>query len=243
MLRLLIIPLLMLLGQPVTATDPGQESLLYEVRYVNGALNAKVAKASFTLGPSVWEDQDVYRADILITVQPIFRLFMIPKYIVQGYFTRPGMKPLYYYSPTGKGVGWCRYTEGEEGVYYWRQVNKMPEPEIYTYPNDGRTMELMSLLYFARTYDFQPGEPCQVKMLMGGKSFPVTVILESTDEERYPGHKAQLLHVLFPERGLMENGAGNEAFIWREAEGNRPILGMRVGLGKKSTMICNIIEE
>ena len=243
MLRFLIIPLLMLMGQAGTPTEPGHEEYKYEVRYLYGALNAKVAIATFGLKPDVWEEQDVYRTDILIKVQPIFRLFMRARYIVEGYFTRPGMKPLYYYTPDGKGEVWCRYTEGDEGVYYWRQLDKMPEPEIYTYPNDGRTMELMSLVYFARTYDFKEGEPCHLKMIMGGRSFPVTITLESTDEERYPGHKAQLLHVLFLERGLMENGTGNEAYIWREAEGSRPVLGMKVGLGKKRTMICNIIEE
>jgi hypothetical protein len=243
MLRFLIIPLLMLMGQVGTPTEPGHEEYKYEVRYLYGALNAKVAIATFGLKPDVWEEQEVYRTDILIKVQPIFRLFMNANYVVKGCFTRPGMKPLYYYTPDGKGEVWCRYTEGDEGVYYWRQLDKMPEPEIYTYPNDGRTMELMSLVYFARTYDFKEGEPCHLKMIMGGRPFPVTITLESTDEERYPGHKAQLLHVLFTERGLMENGAGNEAFIWREAEGSRPVLGMKVGLGKKRTMICNIIEE
>ena len=242
MLRFLIIPLLLLLGQPVSPTEPGTENLRYEVRYLYGALNARVANATFTLAPDVWEGKDVYRTDIRIRVKPLFRLFLNADYIVEGRFTRPGMEPLYYFTPSG-GECWCRYTEGEEGVYYWRKMGKMESPEIYTYPNDGKTLELMSMLYYARTFDFKEGVPCEVKVILGGKLFPATITWEKTDTERYPGHRAQVLHLVFPERGLMENGSGNEATLWRDADGSHPILGLQVGLGKKGTMVCNILEE
>ena len=243
MLRLLIIPLLLLLGHPTTPTDPGTETLKYEVRYLYGALSPRVANATFQLKPEVWEGKEVYWTDILIRVKPIFRLFLNAEYLVKGCFTRPGMEPLYYYTPSG-GECWCRYTEGEKGVYYSRQVGKVESPEISVFPNDGRTRELMSMLYFARTYDFKQGVPCQIKIILGGKLFPATLTWESTDTERYPGHSAQVLHLVFAgQAGLMENGSGNEAFLWREAEGSHPILGLQVGLGKKGTMVCNILEE
>ena len=243
MLRLLIIPLLLLLGQPVSPENPGTENLRYEVRYLYGALNARVATASFDLAPDVWEGKDVYRSDIHVRVKPIFRLFLKADYVVEGRFSRPGMALMYYRSPSDRGEAWCRYTEGDKGVYYWRQYDKMPEPEIYVYPNDGKTFELMSMLYFARVYPFREGVPCEVKVILGGKLFPAVITWESTDTERYPGHTAQVLHLVFPERGLMENGSGNEATVWRDADGSQPVLGLEVNLGKKGTMVCNILED
>ena len=174
--------------------------------------------------PDVWEGKEVNTLNISIRVKSIFRLFLKDEYAVEGQFTRPGMKPLYYYCPSSKGEGWCRYTEGEKGVYYWRQFDKKPEPEIYVYPNDGKTFELMSMLYFARVYPFREGVPCEVKVILGGKLFPAVITWESTDTERYPGHTAQVLHLVFPERGLMENGSGNEATVWRDADGSQPVL-------------------
>ena len=107
MIRILIIPLLLWLGQPVkVATDLGKETCTYEVRYLYGNLNTKVAKAIFTLTPSVFEDQKAYKAEISIKVQPIFQLFLHSKYTVQDYFTRPGMKPLYYTTSSNKGSAW-----------------------------------------------------------------------------------------------------------------------------------------
>ena len=47
MIRLLIIPLMLWLGQPVTViTDPEEDTCTYEVRYLYGNLNTKVAKAT-----------------------------------------------------------------------------------------------------------------------------------------------------------------------------------------------------
>ena len=242
MLRLLIIPLLLLLGHPTTPTDPGPEALKYEVRYLYGALNARVADAGFTLEADVWEGKDVYRTDILIKVKPFFRLFLNAEYLVEGRFTRPGMEPLYYFTPSG-GECWCRYTEGDKGVYYWRKSPKMDSPEISVFPNDGKTLELMSMLYFARTYPFQQGVPCEVKVILGGKLFPATLTWENTDTERYPGRTAQVIRLVFTGKGgLMENGSGNEAILWRDADGSHPFLGLQVGLGKKGTMVCNIIN-
>ena len=236
---MLIIPLLMLLTQPTKATEPGEEELAYEIRYLYGAINAKVATGTFVLRPDVWEGQDVYTADIYIKVKPLFRLFLLPEYDVTGHFTRPGMNPLHYFCPSGRGWGECRYTEGEKGVHYWRQFDKMPEPEHFYYPNDGRTMELMSLLYFARMYEFVQGEAVPVKMLLAGKIYNGNITLVGEDSERYPGHVAQELHLEIIGRGLMEDGSGNLFVVWRDASGTHPVLGMYVPLGKKGTMLVN----
>ncbi len=241
MIRWLIIPLVLLLGHPVTViTDPEEETCTYDVRYLYGNLNTKVAKATFTLTQVQFEGQEVYKAEIGIKVQPIFRLFLHSKYTVEDYFTRPGMKPLYYCTSSNKGSAWCRYSDDE--VVFWRQYGKMPEPAIFHYPNDGITMELVTLLYYARTHDFKEGEPIEVRPLMGGQPIRSTLTLEGIDTEKYPGHRAQVFHFVMLERGIMENGSGKDAYIWIDADGNRQALGLQVALSKNGTMVCNIIE-
>ena len=241
MIRILIIPILLWLGQPVkVATDPGEETCTYEVRYLYGSLNTRVAKAIFTLTPSVFEDKEAYKAEFRIKVQPVFQLFLHSKYTVEDYFTRPGMKPLYYTTSSNKGSAWCRYSEEE--IVFWRKYGKMTEPDIFTHPNDGISMELVTLLFYARTHDFKEGEPYGVKPLMGGKPRPATLTMEGIDAKKYPGHSAQVFHLVMLERGIMENGSGKDAYIWIDTDENRTPLGLQVALGKNRTMICNIIE-
>ena len=241
MIRWRIIPLVLWLGQPVRVlTHPEEETCTYDVRYLYGNLNTKVAKATITLTQAQFEGQEVYKAEIGIKVQPIFRLFLHSKYTVEDYFTRPGMKPLYYCTSSNKGSAWCRYSEDE--IVFWRQYGKMPEPAIFHYPNDGITMELVTLLYYARTHDFKEGEPIEVRPLMGGQPIRSTLTLEGIDTEKYPGHRAQVFHFVMLERGIMENGSGKDAYIWIDADGNRQALGLQVALSKNGTMVCNIIE-
>jgi len=241
MIRLLIIPLLLGLGQPVKViTEPEEEMCTYEVRYLYGNLNTKVATATITLTPSVFEDQDVYKAEIGIKVQPIFRLFLHSKYTVEDYFTRPGMNPLYYSTSSNKGSAWCRYSEDE--IVFWRKYGKMPEPAIYTYPNDGISMELVTLLYYVRTHDFKEGEPFEVRPLMGGRPRRSTLTMEGVDTEKYPGHSAQIFHLEMLESGIMENGSGNDVYIWIDTDERRTALGLQVALSKNGTMVCHIKE-
>ena len=243
MIRFLIIPLLLWLGQPVTVvTDPGAETNKYDVRYLYGSLNTKVAVATFSLTPTVWEDREVYKSNISVKVQPIFRLFMHAQYMVDAFFSRPGMKPVYYTTSTNKGSAWCRYSEGDEGVVFWRKFGKMPEPEVFTYPNDDRTFEVVSLLYFARTHDFEVGVPCEVNVLMGGRKIRSTLTLERYDTERYPGHNARVLHLYMQDRGIMENKSGQDIYLWTDAQGTHTVLGLQVSLGKRGTMVCHILE-
>ena len=243
MLLLLIVSLLSLLGQPVMPEEPGEESYRYDVRYLYGKLDTKVAQAIFTMTPDQWEEKDVYKADINIVVQPIFRLFMSAKYLVKCYFTRPGMGPLYYYSPNSKGDTWCTYEEGEEGIRFYKLYDDMTEPQVFIFPNDGRTMDLASMLYYFRGYDFEERKPYDMTMVMAAKLVPATITMEGIDTEKFPGHNAQKIHIVMPERGLMENGSGNEIFLWIDADGTRPVLGLQVALGKHSTLVCKIVEN
>lgn len=241
MIRWLIIPLVLWLGHPVTViTDPQEETCIYDVRYLYGNLNTKVAKATFTLTQDEFEGQDAYKAEIGIKVQPIFRLFMHSKYKVEDYFTRPGMNPLYYCTSSNKGSAWCRYSEDE--IVFWRQYGKMPEPAIFHHPNDGISMELVTLLYYVRTHDFKEGEPYEVRPLMGGQPREATLTMEGIETEKYPGHSAQILHLEMLERGILENGSGKDVWIWIDSDERRTPLGLQVALGKNGIMVCNLIE-
>lgn len=241
MIRLLIIPLVMLLAQPDVPVNPSEETSMYEVRYILGDLNTKVAKATITTTPTMWEEKDAYKAEINIKVQPFFRLFLHAKYFVEAFVTRPGMQPLYYSTSSSKENAWCRYSEGEEGIVFWRHYKKK-EPKTLIFPNDGRTMELVSMLYYVRTFDFKEGEPCELKVLIGERALPATLTMEGIDTEKYPGHRAMFIRFVMLERGIMENGSGNEAYLWIDADGSRIPLGLEVALGKRGVMVCNIVE-
>lgn len=241
MIRLLIIPLVMLLAQPDVPVNPSEETSMYEVRYILGDLNTKVAKATITTTPTMWEEKDAYKAEINIKVQPFFRLFLHAKYFVEAFVTRPGMQPLYYSTSSSKENAWCRYSEGEEGIVFWRHYKKK-EPKALIFPNDGRTMELVSMLYYVRTFDFKEGEPCELKVLIGERALPATLTMEGIDTEKYPGHRAMFIRFVMLERGIMENGSGNEAYLWIDADGSRIPLGLEVALGKRGVMVCNIVE-
>lgn len=241
MIRLLIIPLVMLLAQPDVPVNPSEETSMYEVRYILGDLNTKVAKATITTTPTMWEEKDAYKAEINIKVQPFFRLFLHAKYFVEAFVTRPGMQPLYYSTSSSKENAWCRYSEGEEGIVFWRHYKKK-EPKALIFPNDGRTMELVSMLYYVRTFDFKEGEPCELKVLIGERALPATLTMEGIDTEKYPGHRAMFIRFVMLERGIMENGSGNEAYLWIDADGSKIPLGLEVALGKRGVMVCNIVE-
>lgn len=242
MMRLLIIPLLLWMGQAVSPSPSGDEICQYEVSYILGDLNTKVAMATITTTPTMWEEKEVYKSEINIKVQPFFRLFLHAKYFVEAFVTRPGMQPLYYTTSSSKENAWCRYSEGEEGIVFWRHFKKKQEPTILTFPNDGQTMELVSMLYYVRTFDFKEGEPCELKVLIGERALPATLTMEGIDTEKYPGHSAKRIRFFMPERGIMENGSGNEAYLWIDADGSRIPLGLEVPLGKYGIMVCKIVE-
>lgn len=239
-MRYLITALLMLMLAPVSVTDPGNETNVYEVRYVRGALNTRVAKATLSLAEDEWEEQPAYRADITIKVAAIFRLFMKTDYIVTARYTRPGMLPLYYYSQEVKKYGECHY--GEELIHFSRQMDRDAPVEEFDVPNDGKSFELLSMLMFARRYDFEPEVPVPVKILMFGDAYHAQVTLQGTDETLFPGHKAEVLVMEVLERGLFENKSGQQITVWRDAEGSRPILGLEINL-HKAKVVCKVIDK
>ena len=215
------------------------EKLSYEVRYKLGLLNTKVATGVIPLTKDTWEGKDVFRSDALITVQPVFRLFMNPEYSAVLYLQASDMQPLFYAYPYTNGYNECRYSK--DSIYYHKQV-KGKVIQDSCLPNDGRTMEIFSMLFMMRDINMETGQSCRARTYLGGEFRNVRITMLGTDTERFHGRKADLFIIDTPERGLMENGSGTIIKFWRAQDGTRPMLGLEVPLSK-GTMICNLTDE
>ena len=225
--------------------DSALGTVRYEVRYKWGAVNTKVADATITLENVNWEGQAACHSHVVIRASSIFRLFMSADYLVDVYLSRSGTEPLYFVNPVKKN--------GKDGKYEYfydkaartiRSVATLPpnEPETASFPLDGRTMDLVSLLQFVRFHDLPEDGSMKLKVLMSGKSYAATLSCEGPDDERFPNVPAIRLKVRMTERGLMENGSGNEITLWRSAGTDRRILGLETALGDSSSMSVSIKE-
>ena len=215
------------------------EKLVYEVRYCLGALNTKVATGTIPLVQDVWEGRKALRSDASIKVQPIFRLFLKGSYSANLYLGAGDMKPLYYRYGHENGVNECTYRP--DSVYYHRDHKTKGIRDI-TLPNDGRTMEIFSLLFLVRDLNLSPGESINAKAYLSGGFRNVRITMIGTDTERYPGREADAFLIETPEQGLMENGSGNIIKLWRSGSGSRPVLGIEVPLST-GKMIANLTDE
>lgn len=215
------------------------EKLVYEVRYKLGALNTKVATGTIPLVQDVWEGRKALRSDANIKVQPIFRLFLKGSYSANLYLGAGDMKPLYYRYGHENGVNECTYRP--DSVYYHRD-HKTKGVHNISLPNDGRTMEIFSLLFYFRDLNLAAGESINAKAYLSGGFRNVRITMIGTDAERYPGREADAFLIETPEQGLMENGSGNIIKLWRSGSGSRPVLGIEVPLST-GKMIANLTDE
>lgn len=98
-------------------------------------------------------------------------------------------------------------------------------------PQDGRTMDLLSLLHFVRFLEQAPGDkPLHLRVLLGGIAYPGILTCEGPDAERFPGKSTERFLLRLTERGLMENGSGNVIHLWRSTGPDRRLLGLEVAL-------------
>jgi hypothetical protein len=73
-----------------------------------------------------------------------------------------------------------------------------------------------------------------VHILVSGKLYPGELLHLGEDLERFPDMPAEKLLLRLTERGLMENGSGNEIYIWRSSGPDRNILGLETNLSTGS---------
>jgi len=215
------------------------EKLVYEVRYKLGALNTKVATGTIPLVPDVWEGRKALRSDASIKVQPFFKLFLKGSYTANLYLGAGDMKPLFYRYGHENGFNECRYRA--DSVYFHRSHKKKGVQNI-ALSNDGRTMEIFSMLFLLRELNLSPGESINAKAYLSGGFRNVRITMIGTDAERYPGREADAFLIETPEQGLMENGSGTVIRLWRSHGGTRPVLGIEVPLST-GTMIANLTNE
>lgn len=223
-----------LLSSPAPVSSEALGTVEYEVRYLLGGLDTKVADAAISLEHSTWEGQKVLHAHAVIRTAPIFRLFMNAEYLADTYLVSGGLEPLYYMNPikrAGKlGRFECVYDKSA-GIIRSEFVRPPADSVSKSFPLDGKTMDLLSLLQYVRFLDLAEGRSLSMHVLKAGLSVPATLTNKGPDTERYPGVETDRFLLTMTETGLMENGSGNKITVWRQAGSERVLLGMEVNLG------------
>lgn len=206
----------------------------YEIRYQIKSVTTKVASATVSLERAVWQEQPVLHAHAEIRVAPVFRLFMNAEYLADTYLLPDGKEPLYYMNPIKKGGKpgkfECVYDRSAKTI---SSVFIQPpaEPVQDSFPLDGRTMDLLTLLQFVRFLSLPEGRSLSMHVLKAGLSVPAVLSARGRDTERFPGRVADRFLLDLPEQGLMENGSGNKIHVWRSGGSERQLLGLEVDLG------------
>ncbi len=229
---------------PKNVSSEALGSVQYEVRYKLNGLNTKVADATISLENGSWEKQSVLHARASIRAFSIFRLFMNAEYLADAYLTPGGQEPVYSFNPIKKGN-----KEGKFSCTYDRKakmitsefVKPPADPVVENHPLDGHTMDMLSLLQYVRFQHFKAGESRSLLLLMGARSVSATLTFQGTDTERFPGIKTERFLLKMKERGLMENGSGNEITVWRSTGDDCRILGLETALSS-GVMVVTVKE-
>ena len=232
----------LLSSAPVTSASLG--SIQYEVRFQGDVVNAKVADATIFLERATWNGQKVLHARAAINAVSVFRLFMNAEYRADSYLVPETREPLYYMNPikrAGKvGKFECLYDQ-ESGKIASEFTRPPADPVLTSFPWDGRTMDLLSLLQYVRFLDLAKGKSLSMHVLKGGKSVPAVLTSQGPDTERFPDRTTERFLLTMTGMGLMENGAGNKISVWRSAGGDRALLALEVDLGS-GIMVVSIKE-
>ena len=197
----------------------------YEIRYTWGAIDAKVATATISLTPDSYQGKSAYHSHAFVKTSAVFRLFIGADLTVDSYIDEAELLPLYTINPYRKGGKDCKF----EYIYdrEARQVTNVaqgPKETLETtYPFDGRIFDLLTVLAFARFLDASD-KPVSLKLMLGDSAYPAAITYQGKDTERMPGVEAERFLLRLTERGVMENGSGNELLIWRSPGPDRKIL-------------------
>ena len=228
---LLILSVLFASGAVCGARSLAPEALgtvKYAVRYKMGALNTKVATASISFEKGEWDDEEVYHSKASIKTTPVFRLFLGSDYVAETWLDRRDLAPVHFVNPFTKKkfAGVFEYDYDADSRTIESLAVTSPQDSVRTtFPLDGRTMDLLSLLHDVRFRKLSPSDaPIQMHVLMGGKSFAATLSCAGPDPDKVPDRESEEFVVKLTERGLMENGSGNEIHIWRSCGDDRRIL-------------------
>ena len=251
MKRILLLSLTLLSAFASPAATPARKvtgaalgAVRYEARYNWGAINSKVADATITLERDKWNGSDVLHSRATISASSIFRLFMNADYLADAYLSPDTLEPVYYINPVKKGgkEGKIEYTFDHAAKLVKSESVRPPAaPETVTFPLDGKTMDLLSLLQHVRFLDLGEGKSESLHLLMSGRSVSATLTCEGADPEKFPDKSVLRFRLKMVERGLMENGSGKEIVVWRSTAADRRILALEAALSAGS-MTVSILE-
>lgn len=222
----------LLSSAPVSSDALG--AVRYEIRYQLKGIVTKVADATFSLEHSTWKQQKVLHARAVIRAASVFRLFMNAEYLADTYLIPATRQPLYYFCPLKKGGKEGKFEciyDGGSGTITSEFVRPACDPVLSTFPLDGRTMDLLSLLQFVRFLDLPEGRSLSLHILKDGESVPSVLTCQGSDTERYPDRNTERFLLTMKGKGLMENGSGNKITVWRSTGSDRNFLGLEVNLG------------
>lgn len=234
---LLILSVLLASGAVCGARSLAPDALgtvKYVVRYKMGALNTKVATASISFEKGEWDGRAAYHSKASIKTTPVFRLFLGSDYIAETWLDQRELTPVHFVNPftKKKSAGVFEYDyDADSRVIRSLAVTSQQDSVRTTFPLDGRTMDLLSLLHDVRFSKLSASDaPVQMHVLMGGKSFAATLSCAGPDPDKVPDRESEEFVVKLTERGLMENGSGNELHIWRSRGDDRRILILEAAL-------------
>jgi len=234
---LLILSVLLASGAVSGARTIAPEALgtvKYEVRYKLGAITSKVATASISLEKGERDGQPVYHTKATVKTTPVFRLFLGADCFAEAWMTRSDLAPVHYTNPiTKKGFqGILEYDYDAASRTIESVAVRSPQDTVRaTFPLDGRTMDLLALLQDVRFRDFPAtGAPVPMHVLLGGQSVAATLSCIGPGTELFPDRETDHILLKLTERGLMENGSGNEIHVWRSRDADRCILRLEAAL-------------
>ena len=159
---------------------------------------------------------------------------MNAEYVADSFLWPDGQRPFYYVNPIKKGGKTgkfeCSYDKDTKTITMLF-LNPPADSVSKTFPLDGRTMDLLSLLQYVRFLSLPVGQSQTMHVLKAGYSVPAALTCQGADTERFPGRKTERFLLDMKEKGLMENGSGNRILLWRSTGSDRQFLGMEVNLG------------
>jgi hypothetical protein len=77
----------------------------------------------------------------------------------------------------------------------------------------------------------------KMQILMAGKSRDARILYKGIDEEKFSGISAEKILLEMTEHGLMENGSGNEIYIWRSPGPDRRLLALETELSSGAMFV------
>ena len=101
----------------------------------------------------------------------------------------------------------------------------MKETSNNTFPLDGKTYDLLSVILFVRSLE-APFKSEDLNLILGEERYPGVLVYQGRDQEKFPGQELDRFVLRLTGRGVMENGSGNELVFWRSLGADHKIIAL-----------------